>query len=365
MKKRIAVWMPGGVGGGYYSQGIPVISKLIDDLSSDFDITIYSLHPPNAGFTPNGYKLFSPRGAVGSLWLRWLILIFWFAKHSVKKRYQILYAFWGYPAGLVVTGLAKLYRVPSVIHLQGGDAVFIPSIHYGSLSGFKQKVIRWAYNRCTVLIALSEFQKEKLIEWDLKRLIEVIPFGIDPDLFRMKEKFDQHNPTRFLHVGNLTPVKDQQVLLDAFKIISDKIPATLRIIGEDHLKGAIRQYGRHLELESKITFTTIQPYESMPGHYEWADVLLHTSVFEGQCMAIVEGAACGVLLAGTRTGILSDWGEACGIVVEIKDSTSLAKRVLDGLDKQDEIQQCIDQAHAHVKNRIWTFERVKELLDSI
>jgi len=365
MKKRMAIWIPGGVGGGYYSQGIPVISKLIDDLCSDFDITIYSLHRPNADFIPKGYKLYSPGPNVKFLWLRWLILIFWFAKHSVQKRYQILYAFWGYPAGVIATTLAKLFRASSVIHLQGGDAVFIPSIQYGSLSGAKEKIIRWAYSQCTMLIALTEFQKEKLISWNLNRRVEVIPFGVDVDLFKSKGNCNIHNPLHFLHVGNLVSVKDQKTLLDAFSMIEKEIPATLRMIGEDHLGGSVQAYCKYLNLESKVTFIPIQSYKDMSNHYEWADVLLHTSLFEGQCMAISEATASGVLIAGTRVGILSDWGETCGIVVEIRDSSSLARQVLDILNKQDEIKQRIRQAQAQVKTRTWTSERIKESLNSV
>jgi glycosyltransferase involved in cell wall biosynthesis len=69
----------------------------------------------------------------------------------------------------------------------------------------------------------------------------------------------------------------------------------------------------------------------MPEQYAWADLMLHTSISEGQSMAITEAAASGVLLAGTRVGLLHDLGDECGLIVEVGDFEGLALKVLNVL----------------------------------
>lgn len=368
MKKRIAIWMHGGIGGGYYGQGIPVISKLVADLISDFDITVYSLYPAASGFKPNGFSFHSVNSRIKPVWFRWFMLIMIFLKHYFKKKCNVLYAFWGFPAGFITVVLSLLVRKPTIIHLQGGDAVFIPSIRYGLLRGFfKKKIILWAYRKCSKLIALTQFQQNCLREFGLTRKIEVIPFGADMCLFHYKENFQPHVPLRFLHVGNLTPVKNQAALLNAFAEITKFIAAELRIVGEDNMDGNIHRYCKELNLEDKVSFFEVQPYEIMPSFYEWTDVLLHTSLYEGQCLAVTEAAACGVLIAGTRVGLLSDWGDTCAVLVEMNESKQLAEGVLKILVNSFEIKKRIKNARKNAANhdRLWTSQQIRDQIYSI
>jgi len=367
MKKRIAIWMPGGVGGGYYSQGIPVISKLVDDLSVEYAISIYSLHAANAGFNPDGYLLFSVSKRIKMNWLRWLLLVFLFFKNHFIKKYHALYAFWGFPTGFIVTMISKVIGRPSVIHLQGGDAVYMSSINYGSLKGLMKNLMIWSYRHCSVLIALTHFQKDKLIEAGVSRPIDVIPFGADLNLFKRKEELNLHVPVRFLHVGNLLPVKDQITLLNSFAWIVKSVAAELRIIGEDHLHGFIQNRCKELNLQDRVMFMGIQPYDQMPEHYAWADVLLMTSMYEGQCLAVSEAAASGVLIAGTRVGILSDWGDRCAIVVEPGNARQLADEIISTIRNPEAMRSLIEKAgdEISVKNRSWTFEKIRDRINEI
>ena len=367
MKKRISIWMPGGVGGGHYSQGIPVIAKLTDDLSTEYIVSIYSLHPPNVDFKPNGYQLFSISKVIKIGWLRWILLCLVFLKHHLQKKYDIVYAFWGFPAGVLVVLLSKIIRRPSVIHLQGGDAVYIPAINYGSLKGFKKKLMVWSYNNCSLLIALTHFQKIKLIKVGVSRSIDVIPFGPNLDLFQRKKKMNFYSPIRFLHVGNLLPVKDQITLLNSFALIDKSTPSELRIIGEDHLQGLIQNRCKELCLQNKVEFIGIQPYEQMPFHYNWADILLITSVYEGQCLAVSEAAASGVMIAGTHVGILSDWNDRCAIVVEIGNANQLAEKVITLINNPELIHELIENAWNEVslKDRRWTSARICDRINEV
>ena len=94
------------------------------------------------------------------------------------------------------------------------------------------------------------------------------------------------------------------------------------------MNGSIQKLCNELGLDKNVRFFDMIPYDQMPAQYEWADLMLHTSVSEGQSMALTEAAACGVLLAGTKVGLLHDLGESCGVTVDVGDFEGLAAKVL-------------------------------------
>lgn len=332
MKKRIAIIIHGGIGGGNFSQGQPAIQQLVERMSGRFIIEVFSMLPPDQNYTPENFKIFSPDNEISSRPVRWLFTFFRLMARHIRHPYNVFYSFWGYPSGVIAVFTAKLLRRPSIIHLQGGDAVSIPEINYGVFSSsLRTKICRWAYNQCTLLIALTNYQKSMLVKNSIQRKAEVIPFGVDFQKFTFKSKNFEDKPLRFLHVANHTPVKDQHTLLEAFSIVSNKIPATLTVVGSDFLQGQLRLWSSELGIDHKVKFFGPQPYERMPAFYEEAHILLHTSLYEGQGLVFTEAAATGTLIAGTCVGTLADMGESCGLIVDQKESRQLAEKIIESI----------------------------------
>ncbi len=357
--KRVAVLLPGGIGGGYFNQGIPVISRLLEDLNSHFIISVYSQSPPNPDFH-SALKIHSPSRKIKSSRFRWLILFWWLIRDRTK--YEVLYAFWGFPGGMIVSFLAALLRKRSIIHVQGGDCVYLPSIGYGSFFGWRKTMLKWSYQHCDELIALTKFQKRILESGGIKRQIEIIPFGVDPQLFFRAERSSGDKSLSILHVGNLVPVKNQRALLELFAVIHKQLDSHLTIIGEDHLQHALQEYCTALKLEKDVTFIPILPYEGMVKWYHQADVIVQTSWYEGQGLAITEAAQCGVLIAGTKTGILSDWGEDCFIELSNdpdKDAQGIIKVWRDTKQKNAFVECALQK----VATRSWTAQQIIDLLN--
>ena len=184
----------------------------------------------------------------------------------------------------------------------------------------------WAYSRATRLLAISQFQVENLKSFGIDLPCQVIPWGAEP-VFTFEQKTRQQT-LRILHVAHIAPVKDQTTLLKTFALVSNSVPSELRIVGGDTMQGALQQKASELDLAERISFLGMIPHGEMKQQYAWADILLHTSLFEGQSMAVTEGAASGLLLAGTRVGLLSDLGDSCGVVVKPGEYELLASKLL-------------------------------------
>lgn len=336
---RVAIFLHGGIGGGHFAQGQPPIQQLVTRLARNFEIEVYSLSAPAAGYQPENFRITSVPWRGLNL-AGWAYLSVKFLIAHKREPYRLVYAFWGYPAGSLAVMLGKLTGVPSVIHLQGGDAVSIPSLKYGVFYPFLSSAIcRVAYARCSRLIALSGFQAACLKKNNVRRTPVVIPFGPDTSMFSfVPDRFDQP-VVRFLHVGNQTPIKGQRAMLEVFSVVARKLPCRLVLIGADYYNGQLTELCTALGIEQKVEFLGPQPHEAMPGYYHEADILLHTPEFEGQGVVFAEAAACGTLIAGTNVGMLADMGEKCGIGVSSGEYRKLPERILAILGSQDTIRE--------------------------
>lgn len=360
--------MHGGMGTGFYSQGQPVLERLVKRLAAYYRIDVYMQLPPDPGFVPDGFGLFSPGADIKWGIRRWVHLYFLLLANHRKEKYHLFYSFWGYPAGLLTVLLGKFFRRPSVIHLQGGDAAYIPSLDYGVFCHPLRRILCvWAYSQCNVLIALTDYQVKFLRQFGISRTIQVIPFGVDTEMFGYQPKRKHSDVIHCLHVGNQTPVKDQATLLNAFALLALRVPATLTVVGADHDNGRLTNLCHALGIADKVTFLGPQPYKNLPKYYHESDVLLLTSLYEGQGLVLTEAASCGTLLAGTSVGILADMGENCGIITPVKEPEMLSKGILRVWESPARMNELKTAARkwALEKNEDYTVRRIAEELKKL
>jgi glycosyltransferase involved in cell wall biosynthesis len=227
-----------------------------------------------------------------------------------------------------------------------------------------RKLVLWTLANSDEVVTLTKFLWDKLLQAGLKqRQVNVIPHGVDTLQFEYSVR-PLSRPIAFLHIANLHPVKDQLTLLRAFKIISNKVDATLKIVGEGILAQEIRKLVFDLGLNGRVAFVGALPYGEIPYHYSTADFLLHTSLSEGQSVVANEAMSSGVIVCGTAVGLLYDEPRLC-ISVEVSDYENLALKVLQLLDDPGRMNQLKRDGYrwatAHDLN--WTTQRYAALYD--
>lgn len=323
---RVAYIIPGGIGTGKNNIGVPVLERIIRSLAADFDITVFQLFPRNRDFDPAGLHVidvYSRNRTMRSL----KCLVAFYRIHRTRK-FQVVHGFWALPCGFLAAVLGKVFDVKSIISLQGGDAISLPEINYGQLQQWiPRKLVLWGLRQAKVVISPTLFLTSSLHKFGFdRRDVKYIPLGVDTSHFTFRDRLI-NDPVRFLHVANLSPVKDQVTLLKAFQIISNRLSCHLTIIGEGILKDRIMSLARELNIRERITFTGLLPYESLPAYYREADILLHTSLSEGHPIVVEEAMSCGVVVCGTKVGLLYDLPYCC-VAVQRGDYRALAEETL-------------------------------------
>jgi len=133
-----------------------------------------------------------------------------------------------------------------------------------------------------------------------------------------------------LSVARFAPQKDISTLLRAFSLLSQNLPgATLLLVGSGSLEQALRRQVKKLGLEGRVTFAGAVPYEALPAYYAACDVLVLSSLYEGNARVLAEAAASARPVVSTAVSGASDTikeGET-GYIVPIGDSQALAGRL--------------------------------------
>ncbi len=97
-----------------------------------------------------------------------------------------------------------------------------------------------------------------------------------------------------LYVGRISPHKGVHLLLQAFRIVKEKIPsATLVVVGKHTFQKYSRQLRKMAEGIGGVVFTGFVADEELPVYYGSCDVYVTASMWEGFDIPIVEANACG------------------------------------------------------------------------
>ncbi len=362
--KRIAIIVPGGIGNGKFLQGVPSMVNLIEKLSKDFEIVVYSLIKTEIKEVSKNYKLKSiPASIKSPSWVKALLLLPRFLIDHLLNRYDMVHAFWALPAGLLAVKLSKLLKIPCIVTLQGGETANLPEINYGNILNERSKKNTLEVCRKTdKLIVLTNFQLAQLRSLGMLRDdIDIIPYGAEEKLFQFNKTKDFAEPFKFIHVANLTEVKDQVTLLKVYKIISDKINCQLTIVGDDFLQGNIQKLVKDLGLKD-VSFVDAVPHQQLSKYLLESHFMLHTSLHEAQAVVINEAMSSGVIVCGSSVGLIYDLHTDFCISADCRDYIKLAEKILDLISDKERIEKMRTSAYNWSVNHSasWTYELYKK-----
>ncbi|MVM30914.1 glycosyltransferase [Spirosoma sp. HMF4905] len=339
-KKRIAIIIYGGVGVGIGSEGVICLVNLCERIAQEYDLTVFSMVRIDAGYQPKGYQLIgTPFGEKRSALVRMAYIGFKLIQQHAQKPYAIVHAFWAYPAGLLALLMGKRLGIKTAVTFMGGEVANLPTINYGLYrSSLKKKIIQQIAKRVDVVIALTQHHAQKLTEKLAIKKLVVIPFGVDLAQFSIVSK-PVCPPYQFLYLGNINRVKDIPTLLSTFQKISQTVDATLDIVGLDTLHGEMQALASQLAISDKVHFHGYQRNHQLRNWLAKAHILLHTSLWESQAVVVNEAIASGVVVCGTRVGLIADLENIITVVAPVGDAEDLAHKVLQLLANTDQYKQ--------------------------
>jgi glycosyltransferase involved in cell wall biosynthesis len=224
----------------------------------------------------------------------------------------------------------RILGIPTIVSLAGGELVGLRDVGYGGqLTWTERWKVLWALRFAELVTAGSRYLVELAapkLSSGFRGKLRLAPLGVDTDLFRPAQSPEPAACARLVQAASLTPVKDQETLLHAVAALRDKgMPVRLEIAGEGPLKSELRSLADRLGLGDTVLFLGELPHPQLPHFYRGASLCLQSSRHEAQGMAVLEAAACGVPLVGTRVGVLPELSPGAAVAVPVGDPGALAE----------------------------------------
>jgi alpha-1,3-rhamnosyl/mannosyltransferase len=133
-------------------------------------------------------------------------------------------------------------------------------------------------------------------------------------------------------VGNVVPVKNYKTVLHAYKQLVERTKMEAKLIiaggtGDRHFHD-LEKLVREWNLEESVKFIGQVGKADLRCLYNAAEMLIHPSLHEGFCAAIVEAMACGLpVVCSSTTSLPEVVGDAAMIYNDPEDAEALASRM--------------------------------------
>jgi N-acetyl-alpha-D-glucosaminyl L-malate synthase BshA len=240
--------------------------------------------------------------------------------------------------------------IPVVTTLHGTDITLV-----GKDMTYRP-VVTFSINQSDGVTAVSEYLKKATYDhFDVKNDIRVIPNFIDLNRFSLKPKdhfkkaIAPNNEFILVHTSNFRKVKRTSDVIEVFKLVSEKIPSKLLLVGDGQDRPKAEQQCRELGISENVRFLGKQ--DAVEEILSVADLFLMPSESESFGLAALEAMACKVPVISSNTGGLPELNiqGVTGFLSDVGDTQSMAAHAIDILSDKDKLAQFKENALKRAK----------------
>jgi len=213
------------------------------------------------------------------------------------------------PSGIPALCLAKVFGVPFVLSLIGGD-LYDPS---KGISPHRYGILRWIIRyiakHSDAITAISHDTKKRAMHLHgITQAIDVVPIGFIPRPFpsATREALDIADTFTAISIGRLIPRKGYETLLEAWKTLAD---GNLVIVGAGPLRARLEKMIKTYGLQNRVTLRGKVSDEEKNQLLRAADVYVSAATHEGFGIVFLEAMDAGLPIVAPNEGGQNDFLE--------------------------------------------------------
>ena len=198
-------------------------------------------------------------------------------------------------------------------------------------------VVRPAMSRAQRVLTVSEYSRQRLLEWGgvAPEQVVVVGNGVDA-AFSPRGAVHQPGYPYILYVRNTKPHKNVVGLLQAFALMdTPDIRLLLSGVADDET----RHEALRLGILDRVMFAGRIPEAELPAYYRGAAVVTMPSLYEGFGLPALEGMACGVPVVVSDSTSLPEVVGNAGLLVDPRSAESIADGLVRALSDTQLRQQ--------------------------
>jgi glycosyltransferase involved in cell wall biosynthesis len=215
----------------------------------------------------------------------------WAMRAIPRFQPQATLAFFGVPSGAVGWLIKKLYRIPYIVSLRGGD---VPGFRPYDFRIYHQLVgpfLRVIWRNAAAVVANSRGLRQLATAFDSRFEIPIIPNGIDLDSYKTTGR-DWTFP-RLLSAGRIVHQKGLDLAMRALGGLKE-MDWEWRIAGDGPQVPMLQTLANELGIRDRVFFLGWQSREQLLKCYQEANIFLFPSRHEGMPNALLEAMASGL-----------------------------------------------------------------------
>lgn len=257
-------------------------------------------------------------------------------------------------------------RKPAVLNFWGSDIFEFPN---------KSPMHKWLLKKNVlfpdVIVSTSHVMAQEITKVfpGLKRDLYVVPFGVDLDKF----KFKQRKLGNYIHIGTckiLSPIYAIDDMIRAFQIVHKRLKekgqmSSLEIYGDGPDRKKLEELVVEFKLENEVNFHGWTPHQAIPDVLEHLDIFLLTSITESFGVSAIEAMATGLPVIATSTPGFSEviTKGKNGELVPTRDPVEMANTICHLIDDSLAYQTYSITGRKHVEDNYNWKDNVKKMAD--
>lgn len=236
-----------------------------------------------------------------------------------KDQYDVALIFFGIPSGPIGVSLKRKFGIPFVIRFGGGD---IPGFQdrFKSIYKLLGPSIKKIWKKSDARVANSEGLRKLAYDFYDKEKFEVIPNGVDAEMFKPDDMRTSGRVFKILFVSRLIERKGLQFVIPQLPSLRDELEARgrglrLTIVGDGPYRDTLENLAKNHGVYDIIDFVGQKDKDQIVPYYQDADVFILPSKKEGMPNVVLEAMSCGLPIVMTpcqgSDELVSDNGFVC------------------------------------------------------
>ena len=270
--------------------------------------------------------------------LAWILFIFPFIENGISNQIDIVHALsLGYKVATGKPYVVTIHDIGPLTHPQ----FFTKKDQWFMKGSLKQAVKKGAAMICVSQATADAVEAYALANYNksVKERLHVVHEGVDAAFFKapkVEEITDFHlvesllNTPFVLTVGQISPRKNLQTVLEAFSKLKDELP-NLQLItvggngwGYDKVKEQVNLLG----LEKRVHFLDYVSDDLLRFLYRKAVVFVYPSLFEGFGLTVLEAMASSCPVITSNTSSLPEIAGDAAILINPEDVEELSYNIV-------------------------------------
>lgn len=247
---------------------------------------------------------------------------FWISGLVWRRRPNATLAFFGAPSGMIAYLLKRVFNIPYIVSLRGGDVPGFRPYDFRTYHKILAPFLQTVWRNSSSVVANSQGLRALARGFDSRFEIPIIPNGVDLDMYTSVKRNWQ--PALILSVGRLVYQKGFDLGIRALARLKH-LDWQWKIAGDgpemDALKSLVREQG----ISDRVTFLGWQSREELIQCYKQSNLFLFPSRHEGMPNAVLEAMASGLPIIASRIAgneeLVLD--KATGLLVESENVDEL------------------------------------------